>query len=98
MRIGVKYAMLEDLRKEKPHERSGELRMPSRIGGLGGAIAEWQAYSRHGSHRPDLLSFSVAVAFVHDRASQSDARREAGLTVDNVVAGVMRAFDARSRN
>ncbi|MTJ82588.1 MAG: transketolase [Telmatospirillum sp.] len=74
----------------------------SRIGGLGGAIAEWRTYSSHvgmsvGGSLPTLLSFALEDAFVHDRASQADARREAGLTVDNVVAGVTTALANRMR-
>jgi transketolase len=64
-----------------------------RIGGLGGAIAEWLA--AQGRVRGRLLSFGTDDAFMHEVGSQDYARRKFGLTSQNIVERVRAALEAR---
>jgi len=62
----------------------------SKIGGLGGAVAEWLA-PRNGA-RAAFLSLGVADAFLHEVGSQAYARRHFGLDADAVAERVRRAW------
>jgi transketolase len=64
-----------------------------RIGGLGGAIAEWLAAQR--GLRGRMLSFGTADAFMHEVGSQDYARRKFGLTAENIAAQVCAALRDR---
>lgn len=61
----------------------------SRIGGLGGSIAEWLAQQDRMKGR--LLSFGVDDAFMHEIGTQEYARAKFGLTADNIAAQVKAA-------
>ena len=60
----------------------------SRIGGLGGAIAEWLATQN--DLRAKLLSFGIDDVFMHEIGSTQYARDKFGLTAEN-IAGQVRA-------
>jgi len=64
----------------------------SRLGGLGGSVAEWRA--RQGGARARMLSFGAADAFMHEVGSQEYARRKFGLTGENIAAQVRAASRA----
>jgi len=64
----------------------------SRLGGLGGSIAEWRV--RQGSARARMLSFGAADVFMHEVGSQEYARRKFGLTATNIAAQVRAASHA----
>ena len=55
----------------------------SRIGGLGGGIAEWLARQRGPQGR--LLAFGTDDAFMHEVGSTEYARKKFGLTVENIA-------------
>ncbi|HYC85649.1 MAG TPA: transketolase C-terminal domain-containing protein [Chryseosolibacter sp.] len=59
----------------------------SRIGGLGGAIAEWRARQPSGSWAA-MLSFGSDDEFMHEVGSQEYARRKYGLTADSIAEQV----------
>jgi transketolase len=54
-----------------------------RIGGLGGAIAEWLA--RQERLRAGLIAFGTDDAFMHEVGSTEYARKKFGLTADNIA-------------
>ena len=54
----------------------------SRLGGLGGSIAEWRAQSR--GPRAEMLMFGTDDVFLHEVGSQDYARRVFGLTAENI--------------
>lgn len=56
----------------------------SKLGGLGGSVAEWMA-SLEVAPRARLLSFGTEDAFMHEVGSQEYARRKYGLTAENVA-------------
>ena len=58
----------------------------SRIGGLGGGIAEWLA-AQDGPHAR-LLAFGTDDAFMHEVGSTQYAREKFGLTASNIAAKV----------
>jgi len=58
-----------------------------RIGGLGGAVAEWLA--RQPSARARLLAFGTPDAFLSESGSQSHARRCCGLTPQAIAARIV---------
>lgn len=58
----------------------------SRLGGLGGSIAEWLA-SQDGL-RGRMLSFGTDDMFMHEIGSQEYARRRFGLTAENIAEKV----------
>jgi transketolase len=62
----------------------------SRIGGLGGAIAEWLAAQ---SPRPAarLVSFGTPDAFLDESGSQSHARERFGLTAKSLAEAIQRS-------
>lgn len=60
----------------------------SRLGGLGGSIAEWLA-ARTRSPRARLLAFGTDDAFMHETGSQDYARRRFGLTAENIAHTVL---------
>jgi transketolase len=66
----------------------------SRIGGLGGSVAEWLAAQRP---RPagELLAFGTPDGFLCEAGSQRYARQQCGLTADHIAAEVIRAFGNR---
>jgi len=64
----------------------------SRLGGLGGSIAEWRV--RQGGARARMLSFGAADVFMHEVGSQEYARRKFGLTAENIAAQVRAAAHA----
>jgi transketolase len=64
-----------------------------RIGGLGGAIAEWVAAQE--APRGKLLSFGTDDAFMHEIGSTQYARAKFGLTAENIAAQVAAKLGAR---
>ena len=58
----------------------------SRLGGLGGSVAEWLAAG--GVARARLVAFGTADEFMHEIGSQDYARRRFGLTAENIAARV----------
>lgn len=56
----------------------------SRIGGLGGLVAEWRARQESAGAR--LLSFGADDCFLHETGSQEHARSLHGLTAQNIAA------------
>jgi transketolase len=69
-----------------------------RIGGLGGAIAEWLAMPD--APRGKLITFATDDAFMHEVGSTQYARAKFGLTAENIVHRVSASlrFQARSVN
>lgn len=65
----------------------------SRIGGLGGAIAEWLV--RQEAPRAKLLAFGTDDEFMHEIGSQQYARRKFGLTADNIANQVAEKLKSR---
>lgn len=61
----------------------------SRIGGLGGAVAEWRAPRRDA---PIQISFGAADEFMHEVGSQDYARAKFGLTAANIADKVQAAL------
>ena len=62
----------------------------SRLGGLGGSIAEWKA--RQTGKLGTLLAFGVEDTFMHEIGSQEYARRRFGLTAENFATQVQTAL------
>lgn len=60
----------------------------SRLGGLGGAVAEWLADQTEASAR--LLRIGCDDAFLHETCSQSGARKRFGLTPEEIGDAVSR--------
>jgi transketolase len=60
-----------------------------KLGGLGGAVAEWRA--RH-DVRARMLAFGTDDVFMHEIGSQDYARRKFGLTADNIAGEVLGAL------
>lgn len=58
----------------------------SRIGGFGGAVAEWYAASGLPAKQ---LGFGTEDSFMHEVGSQEYARKKYGLTAENIAAGVL---------
>jgi transketolase len=58
----------------------------SRLGGLGGSVAEWLAARRR--VRARLVAFGTDDTFLHEIGSQNYARRRFGLTAENIAAQV----------
>lgn len=63
----------------------------SRIGGLGGAVAEWGAPRRDA---PPQISFGADDEFMHEVGSQEYARGKFGLTSTQIAAKVVAALGA----
>ncbi len=64
----------------------------SRIGGLGGTIAEWRA--RQTGDLARMLSFGADDAFMHEVGSQEYARRKFGLSAQNIADRLLAALSA----
>ena len=62
-----------------------------RIGGLGGAVAEWRAARRT---MPAQISFGTDDEFMHEVGSQDYARQKYGLTASNIADKVLAALNA----
>jgi transketolase len=62
-----------------------------RIGGLGGAVAEWRAPR---SDAPVQISFGTADEFMHEVGSQDYARAKFGLTGVSIANKVLAAMSA----
>jgi transketolase len=62
----------------------------SRIGGLGGAVAEWLV--SQDTNRARLLAFGTNDEFMHEVGSQKYARKKYGLTADNIAAKVLQTL------
>jgi transketolase len=62
----------------------------SRIGGLGGGVAEWLVAQDENS--PRLLAFGTDDKFLHEVGSQQYARKRNGLTADNIALKVLQAL------
>lgn len=62
----------------------------SRIGGLGGSIAEWLAQQDKMQGR--LLSFGTDDDFMHEVGTQNYARAKYGLTAENIAGKVQAAY------
>lgn len=58
----------------------------SRIGGLGGAVAEWKAEAEGAPAR--LLCFGTGDEFLHGATDQAHARRHYGLTAEQMATAV----------
>ena len=65
----------------------------SRIGGLGGAVAEWLA--AQDGLRAKLLSFGTDDAFMHEIGTTQYARNKFGLTAENIAGQVRARLAAR---
>jgi len=63
----------------------------SRIGGLGGAVAEWRAMRRDAA---PLLMFGTDDEFMHEVGSQEYARAKYGLTAANLADRVLATLRA----
>ncbi len=61
----------------------------SRLGGLGGSIAEWLA--RQNGKAGRMISFGTDDVFLHEIGTQDYARERLGLTAENVARGVREA-------
>jgi transketolase len=59
----------------------------SRLGGLGGSIAEWLA--EQDAPRGRLIAFGTDDVFMHEVGSQDYARAKFGLTGENIAAKVL---------
>lgn len=66
----------------------------SRIGGLGGAVAEWLATRQ--KPQAQLLAFGTDDAFMHEVGSTEYARKKFGLTADNIAQQVEARLRTRS--
>ncbi len=64
-----------------------------RIGGLGGAIAEWLATVD--APRGKLITFATDDVFMHEVGSTQYARSKFGLTAENIVSRVSSSLDSR---
>ena len=62
----------------------------ARIGGLGGAVAEWLADTGP-PRRSRLMRFGTPDAFMDEAGTQAHARRRLGLTAEHIAAAVARA-------
>ncbi|WP_050479706.1 transketolase family protein [Herbaspirillum rhizosphaerae] len=62
----------------------------SRLGGLGGSIAEWLAQQERLKGR--LVAFGVDDSFMHEIGTQEYARAKYGLTAENIATKVQAAF------
>jgi len=62
----------------------------SRLGGLGGAVAEW--LSEQPAARARLLRFGTADRFLHEAGSQEHARKQYGLTTETLVDSIRTAL------
>jgi transketolase len=67
----------------------------SRVGGAGGAIAEWLA--ARGNNRGRLLAIGTEDAFFHEAGSQDHARSKLGLTAESIAGAVSRTLDGGLR-
>jgi transketolase len=66
----------------------------SRLGGAGGAVAEWLADHPHSASR--LLRFGTADEFMHEAGSQEHARKFYGLTSEKLVAAILASLGKSS--
>jgi len=66
----------------------------SRLGGLGGSIAEWLAQQRGMSGK--LIAFGTDDEFMHEIGSQAYARERYGLTAENMAGRVLLALGRTS--
>lgn len=64
-----------------------------RIGGLGGAVAEWRGSRRNTSVQ---ITFGTDDEFMHEVGSQDYAREKYGLTANNIADKVFAALNASS--
>lgn len=64
----------------------------SRIGGLGGSVAEWLV--AQDSNRPRMLAFGTDDEFMHEVGTQEYARAKYGLTADNIATKVLKSLRA----
>ncbi len=62
----------------------------SRIGGLGGAVAEW--LGAQNTNRPRVLAFGTDDEFMHEIGSQEYARKKNGLTAADISAKVLQVL------
>jgi transketolase len=65
----------------------------SKIGGLGGAVAEWLAMQD--GARGKLLSFGTDDAFMHEIGSTQYARNKFGLTAENIAITIAARLKSR---
>lgn len=75
------------------HQAVAVVEEHGRIGGLGGAVAEWLA--THDAPRAKFLSFGTDDAFMHEIGSTEYARNKFGLTADNIARQVKARLDGR---
>ena len=66
----------------------------SRVGGLGGSIAEWLA--RQAPMKGGLITFGADDEFMYEVGSQNYARKKYGLTKENIAQQVLAAYQTRS--
>lgn len=64
----------------------------SRMGGLGGSIAEWRAEQR--GKLADMITFGAADSFMHEIGSQEYAREHYGITAAKMAEGIRAALKA----
>ena len=67
----------------------------SRIGGLGGAVAEW--LSEQPPQRAKLLRLGTDDAFIHEAGEQEHALERLGLTPGGIAASVQKFLDPAAR-
>ncbi len=65
----------------------------SRIGGLGGAVAEWVCDQPRDAIRARLLRIGTPDAFLHEAGDQAHARRVFGLDVETIASRVAEGLD-----
>jgi transketolase len=65
----------------------------SRLGGLGGSIAEW--FATHEMLRARLIQFGTDDVFMHEIGSTEYARKKFGLTAENIAAVIAARLAAR---
>lgn len=76
------------------HSVVGVVEEHSRLGGLGGSIAEWLAAQNGPSGK--LVSFGTSDEFMHEVGSQDYARKKFGLTVENISSRILGALGGAS--
>ena len=93
----VSFHSVKPLDRAYLEEACGRLRLLAtveehgRIGGLGGAVAEWRAARRDA---PPQIMFGSADEFMHEVGTQRYAREKYGLTASNIAETVLAALKA----
>ena len=61
------------------------------IGGLGSSVAEWLVKQNYDGHK--MISFGTSDNFLHELGSQNYARKQFGLTSDNIFEKIISALN-----